>query len=82
MKKMKKTCKKAKGLKIRLEKEKFLDQLKNPSKYVKPPYNPDDAEILKKIRARGRSPAKQTPSPYDAGSGGAMAKFRRFAGLE
>lgn len=72
MMKMKKTCKKAKGLKIRLEKEKFLDQLKNPQKYAPKPLAGDAAaDILRKIRQRNvKQPSK------------AMTKFRRFTGLE
>jgi len=51
MRKIKKTCKKAKGLKARLKREEFLDRLKNPAKYisVSKDYRGAD-EILAKIR--------------------------------
>ncbi len=76
MMKMKKTCKKAKGLKIRLEKEKFLDQLKNPQKYAPKPLSEDHAaDILRRIRNRRK---KQ----YDPSTASVMTKIRRLAGLE
>ena len=71
MRKLKKTCKKDKGLKVRLEREKFLDQLKNPQKYVKKEQRSPD-EILAKIRTRKKS---FMPNPY-------MTKIKRMAGLE
>ena len=85
MKKMKKTCKKAKGLKIRLAKEKFLDQLKNPQKYVKKSSNVNADDILAKIRARGGATPPQgtmPSSPYNAGHGGAMDKLRKKLGIK
>lgn len=73
MLKLKKTCKKAKGLKIRLEREKFLDRLKNPSKYITgPAIDNDAAEILRKIRARN----------HGATHNKTMAKIKKLAGLE
>jgi len=72
MRKLKKTCKKAKGLKIRLEKEKFLDSLKNPQKYAKPAGAAYAAKILAQIRERN----------HDATKNKTMAKLKRLAGLE
>lgn len=70
MRKLKRTCKKAKGLKVRLKREEFLDQLKNPAKYATI-RNAEANEILKKIRNRNK------PNPD-----GTMARIRRMAGLE
>lgn len=77
MRKLKKTCKKAKGLKIRLVKEQFLDQLKNPQKYISTTSADNAKEILRKIRSRN----KTVPSPYDSGYNGAMARLKRLTGL-
>jgi len=51
MLKLKRTCKKAKGLKARIKREEFLDQLKNPAKYAKKEMK-GAREILDRIRAR------------------------------
>lgn len=63
--KLKRTCKKAKGLRVRLEREEFLDRLKNPAKYAKKRDESAEA-ILKRIRDMRK---QVSPSPYDAGPG-------------
>ena len=66
MRKLKKTCKKDKGLKARIKREEFLDRLKNPTKYVLREQESSE-EILARIRARSRQTnqpiivAKQQP---------------------
>jgi len=84
MRKLKKTCKKAKGLKARVHREEFLDQLKNPKKYVKKTSDQTASEILAKIRQRaGATPPQGTmpSSPYNAGHGGPMDRLRKKLGL-
>lgn len=77
MRKFKKTCKKAKGLSIRIKQEEFLDRLKNPQKYVRIKKE-NEQEILKKIREYRprRRTASAPPSLSET-----FRKIRRLAGL-
>ena len=91
---MKRTVKKNRGLELRIAREKFLQELKDPA--PKPVHDESADEILKKIRQRagasptkmgkpGSNPYKKTgpkPIAYDAGPDGAMGKIlRKLAGL-
>jgi hypothetical protein len=88
IRKLKKTLKKDKGDKVKLERLQFIDALKNgkPGPVV---IDHTADEILKKIRERGGikpySPKKNI-SPYDTGPDGAMGtllnKLRKRAGLK
>lgn len=71
MLKLKRTCKKAKGLKARAQREEFLDRLKNPQKYAK--LSPHSNEILKKIRERNK---------YNTDASKIMDSLKELAGLK
>lgn len=86
MRKMKRTVKKEKGLERRIEREKFLQELKNPT-----PKPDTGQDVLDKIRQRQRQDARKiykrkSASPYDCGSDGVGAKtlekLRKMAGLQ
>lgn len=78
IRKFKKTCKKAKGLEVRIKREEFLDRLKNPKEHK---LTIKEQEILKKIRTRGYT-VKKKPDPYDPSTANIITKIRRLAGLE
>jgi len=87
IRKMKRTVKKNKGLELRIKREEFLQELKNPTTKAQ---EAEANEILKKIRQRaGASPTrmgKPGSNPYNAGAGGAMdnllKKIRTRTGIK
>ena len=80
MNKMKRTCKKAMGLKARLSREKFLQELKNPT--PKPAQDSEAAkEILRKIRARNTSNTMYASSLGTGNSIKIMEKIKKMAGI-
>ena len=86
MRKLKRSLRKDKGDKAKLERLQFIDALKNGKPEV---IDHTADEILNKIRQRGRIypyQPKKNISPYDAGPDGAMGKLvgklRKRAGLK
>ena len=77
MQKMKRTVKKSKGLELRIKREEFLQELKNPTTKAQ---EVEANEILKKIR--NRRMGKPGSNPYNAGADGPMMKaLRKLAGI-
>jgi hypothetical protein len=77
MRKLKKSLKKRKGLKARIERQEFLHALKHGKPKVLSVDQQSAKDILKKIRNR-----RNNSSPYDASTNGMMKKIRRLTGLE
>jgi len=79
IRKMKRTVKKNKGLELRIKREKFLQELKNPTTKLQEA----ESEILKKIR--NRRMGKPGSNPYNAGADGPMGsllkRLQRKAGI-
>lgn len=85
MNKIKRTCKKEKGLKARISREKFLQELKNPTPKLA---QDSDAtkEILRKIRARSTQNTRNTMYAGSLGSPNVRNKImdaiKKMAGIE